>query len=456
MAAPAVNRLLPLTLRTCGAQLVHSDFLVREIDGLVSPFTPKTLANFARASRPAAALFSVEKFQYRDLDTLRRCADAFRLVGTKTIVCGPFPSFYPETFLGEGGFDAVLLGEPEANLVAAVRALIDGEQPDLPGVMIDPAQRKRPVAVSDVDKLPSPLRFGSDLKNYYCNYPLPIPHKVRWGSMITTRGCGRGCLFCSPFDRITFASKVRPRAIDSVFDEAMSLTAMGANVLSLEDDDPTFSEGRVLELCDALKRVPARFVCHARVDELNERLLASLADAGCAMIKLGVESGCDAVIERLHKGKPDRWGQRAREVVRMASSKGIATCGLFIVGSPGETLADLEQTRALILDTPFDIVQFHFFSPYPGSRFARESNETLSATDAAALYHYDSATMDARRYAEITTEQAAAFIRKTLTGFALRPGFAAAHLARFGRFYLHNPDVLRRLAAGLRTGLLGQ
>jgi anaerobic magnesium-protoporphyrin IX monomethyl ester cyclase len=57
-------------------------------------------------------------------------------------------------------------------------------------------------------------------------------------------------------------------------------------------------------------------------------------------------------------------GARTAAVYRAA---GIGVAAFFIVGYPGETVADVEQTFALALDLPLDEISFNVPMPLPGS-----------------------------------------------------------------------------------------
>jgi len=70
-------------------------------------------------------------------------------------------------------------------------------------------------------------------------------------------------------------------------------------------------------------------------------LCAGLAASGCTMLQLGLESGSQAVLDRLGKGT------RLEEVARILGNlkqAGIATYVYVMLGTPGETEADAEQT----------------------------------------------------------------------------------------------------------------
>ncbi len=70
-------------------------------------------------------------------------------------------------------------------------------------------------------------------------------------------------------------------------------------------------------------------------------LPTALAAAGCRMLQLGLESGSQAVLDRLHKGTRL---VEAAAILHGLQRTGIATYVYVLLGTPGETLAEAEET----------------------------------------------------------------------------------------------------------------
>ena len=74
---------------------------------------------------------------------------------------------------------------------------------------------------------------------------------------------------------------------------------------------------------------------------LDPDFVRGLAESGCRMLQLGLESGSQAVLDRLHKGT------RVEQAARMLDNlhrAGIRTYVYVMLGTPGETEADAERT----------------------------------------------------------------------------------------------------------------
>ena len=110
-------------------------------------------------------------------------------------------------------------------------------------------------------------------------------------------------------------------------------------------------------------RVP--FSLHARVETVNEKMLAQLAEAGCRHIVYGVESGSERVRRDIMKRNAPN--QRFIDVFRWTKEAGILVTANYIIGTPGETSDDIEQTIALHQQLEPDDFGYFIFYPYPGT-----------------------------------------------------------------------------------------
>jgi methylmalonyl-CoA mutase cobalamin-binding subunit len=79
---------------------------------------------------------------------------------------------------------------------------------------------------------------------------------------------------------------------------------------------------------------------------LDPALVAGLAQSGCTLLQLGLESGSQAVLEQMDKGTNLIEAAQILENLRAA---GIASYVYVMTGIPGETAADAELTRSFLL-----------------------------------------------------------------------------------------------------------
>jgi len=274
---------------------------------------------------------------------------------------GLHPTFEPEAVLAGPGFDFDCLGEGEAAMLDLVGAL----EADADGDGIDNIWRRgsaRPALrppVAALDDLPFMAR---DLLDEATG----VIH------MVTQRGCPFTCTYCAARMYNQLYEGVgeygRRRSPDNVVAELLSLRREDklAYVIYL-DDTFTIRHRWVKELCRlSREQVGVPFAIHARVDTVTPKLLETLAAAGCAQITYGVESGSERVRREIME-RPIG-DQQIRDAFRWTREAGIAATANYMLGLPGETADDLEQTLATAEELEVLDFGYFVFYPYPGTR----------------------------------------------------------------------------------------
>lgn len=119
----------------------------------------------------------------------------------------------------------------------------------------------------------------------------------------------------------------------------------------------------------------------ARVDEIkkmDDAYLANLARAGTDIMHIGAESGSQRMLGLMQKDF------RVEDIVqanrKLSHHKGITAAYNFIVGLPGETVADLKQTRELMMklvsENPSAIIFApNKYRPLPGTELYKQAVE---------------------------------------------------------------------------------
>ncbi|WP_237213695.1 B12-binding domain-containing radical SAM protein [Falsiroseomonas oryziterrae] len=292
------------------------------------------------------------------LGALRRASNVPVVVG------GLHPTFSPEDCLAAEGVDFACLGEGEGALLELVQALeAGGPWPDRPidNIMAKGSARpKLRPPFEPIDELPFTARDMLD---------------ERWGvvHVSTQRGCPFPCTYCGArmFDQL-YAEAGGPaygrrRSVGNVLAELRAIRAAGPlNYVIFLDDTFTIHHPWVFEFCRAYgAEFAIPFSLHARVETVNEKLLQALAAAGCRHIVYGVESGSERVRREIMLRSATN--QRFRDVFRWTREAGIMATANYMMGTPGETLAEMEETIALHHELqPADFGYFVFY-PYPGT-----------------------------------------------------------------------------------------
>ncbi len=214
------------------------------------------------------------------------------------------------------------------------------------------------------------------------------PHRA---AITVVEGCNKNCTFCVvPFTR----GRERNRRLADVVEESRRLLAEGVVEIELLGQtvnayrDPGTGQD-FADLLDAVANLPGlrrlRFVTsHPR--NFTPRLIRAMAGspAVCPALHLPVQSGSDAVLRRMKRQYTRSEYLSLVEELRLAISE-LALSTDLIVGFPGETDAQFEETFTLAEEVRFAQVFAFAYSPRPGTAAARWETDVTPAVASARL-----------------------------------------------------------------------
>jgi radical SAM superfamily enzyme YgiQ (UPF0313 family) len=165
----------------------------------------------------------------------------------------------------------------------------------------------------------------------------------------------------------TGADYGRRRSHENVLAEIEELQRRGqVNYITFLDDTFTIHHPWVRGYCKLhAERAKIPFSIHARVETVSPELLDVLAKGGCKHIVYGVESGSERVRREILR-RPVQ-NQRFVDVFRWTREAGIMAVANYMLGIPGETRADVEETLALHDRLAPDDFGYFVFYPFPGT-----------------------------------------------------------------------------------------
>jgi radical SAM superfamily enzyme YgiQ (UPF0313 family) len=135
------------------------------------------------------------------------------------------------------------------------------------------------------------------------------------------------------------------------------------------DDELTTNKRFISELCDSFMSTGlARHVkwsCQARADRINNELIRKLKEAGCVLVRFGLESGSEKMLRFLKRGTVTV--EHNRRAVRICREEGMPCYSAFLIGSPDETVDDIVQTIEFMVQCRLDYADIYIVVPYPGT-----------------------------------------------------------------------------------------
>jgi radical SAM superfamily enzyme YgiQ (UPF0313 family) len=298
----------------------------------------------------------------------RQLIQALRTRSDVPVIAGGIhATFAPEAILASEGFDFVCLGEGEQPMLDLVEALESGGATDCIANIWKRGSPGRPRArppLAPLDRLPFLARDLLD-------EPVGTVH------IATQRGCPFPCTYCAArmYNQLYAADGEeygRRRSHANVLAELHELRAQDRlGYVIFLDDTFTINHSWVMQFCRLYgEEIGAPFSLHARVETVNQGLLQMLAAAGCRQITYGVESGSERVRRSIMRRQVTN--QRFKDVFRWTREAGILLTANFMLGLPGETRDDLEQTLELAEELNVADFGYFVFYPYPGTHLFDE------------------------------------------------------------------------------------
>lgn len=211
--------------------------------------------------------------------------------------------------------------------------------------------------IQDLDSLPFPKYENFELKKYVFDDI----------DICSSRGCPHRCIFCSV--KAVSGRKLRVRSAQSVVDEIQFWYGRGYRKINFIDDNFTFYYDRVYEICDEIEKrgLTDLRITNAngiRADRSDRKLLKRMKEVGFYYIGFGVECGNDKILRNIKKGETIN---QIRGAIGDAVDLGYDVVLNFLVGSPGETMKDIEDSVRLATQFPVLDARFNNLTPTPKS-----------------------------------------------------------------------------------------
>jgi tRNA-2-methylthio-N6-dimethylallyladenosine synthase len=199
-------------------------------------------------------------------------------------------------------------------------------------------------------------------------------------------GCDNFCAYCVvPYTR----GREKSRPLKAILDEVRDLAEagykevqfLGQNVNSYKDPDTGAPFPALLEAADAMDGIAwIRFIT-SHPKDLTPAIAETMARSKhvCRALHLPLQSGSTAVLERMHRGYSR---QDYFDKIRLLheAMPGVDLSTDIIVGFPGETDADFDDTLTALAAVRFTNIFSFRYSPRPRTAAARFDDDVPMAT----------------------------------------------------------------------------
>ncbi|MGC8661017.1 MAG: B12-binding domain-containing radical SAM protein [Nitrososphaeria archaeon] len=341
-----------------------------QVTSYVSSLSPKVVG--------MTAFTSTVKVAYRLLSAIKKAVP-----NALTVIGGPHVTFMPDEALSQEGIDVAAMGEGEATLDDLIGTYESGKSLDsVRGIAYNKGggiklNQPRPM-IENLDEVPFPARDLVSYERYRWNGVLEAP-------IMTTRGCTFRCQYCSSSEMM--GRRYRTRSVQNVIDEIRDVQQK-YHVRDIEfiDDTFTLNMKRASQVMRSIvdEKLDIKLALSSRVNTINEGLMQDLKRGGTTNMYFGVESGSQRVLDLMQKGiKLDQ----AVSAVNLAKKYKVGVLCSYIIGFPGETPEEMDQTIKFSVKLNSDYAQFSILTPFPGTPIYYDLDKNgLIATKDWTLY----------------------------------------------------------------------
>lgn len=292
-----------------------------------------------------------------------------------TVVGGMHATVRPNEVLSEKYVDFVLRGEADYTFTELVQLLekggdfsgIDGiGYKDRKGIHV----KSKVHFIKNLDELPFPARDLLKVDQYF---KAGLAHGIilkekRNMSFITSRGCPGGCTFCTI--HLLWGRKFRARSPGNVLAELEQMKKkFGITHVQFEDDNLTFDIPRTQKIFKGMIKMNLNIKWNTpngiALWRMDKETLSLMKKSGCYYVKFAIESGNQRVLSNIIK-KPQNL-KKVIPLIDYARKIGLKVGSFFVVGFPGETKLEMQETFDFPYRHKLDWFEYSIATPHYGT-----------------------------------------------------------------------------------------
>jgi anaerobic magnesium-protoporphyrin IX monomethyl ester cyclase len=323
------------------------------------------------------------------------------------VLGGVHASLKPEEAIRDV-FDAVCVGEGELPAAELARQLASGQSPTgIPNFWIkrpDNTIEKNPTRnfIADLNELPILDR------EMWHDWVLEKPH--RHHVVLPSRGCPYNCAYCCnhALRKVADGKYVRVRPPANIVQEIRTIKQRYPETTDIYLQSETIAVNitwlkeltSLIEEFNKQLKYPVAFATNFRVARqfLTEEVFGTLQRANVRTIEIGLESGSERLrreVLRRHYPNSDFF-----EAVNLARRYEMAVNVYNMIGFPGETLAEHEETIKVNRQVAPNRSMTSIFFPYPGTDLFETCKTAGLIEEGSTTLERSRATLDIPRFSK--------------------------------------------------------
>ena len=299
------------------------------------------------------------------------------------VLGGPDPSIRYDYLLNNSKADFCVVGEGEETFPEIINNFSEGKEiTGIQGIAYkkgtEIVKMDRPF-IKDLDKLPFPAYDLINVKEYLKSeffYAGRMYEPLKM-TIISSRGCPYNCVFCSI--KLSMGKPFRYHSADYTIKHMNHLiNTYGIQTFHFEDDNLSLHTPRFNEILDKMieKKMNIRWSVPngLRGDTFTYEILDKMKESGCTEVRVGIESANQEVLDKIVKKDTDV--TYIFKMLKYCHKINLPSSAFRIIGFPGETIANMEETIdvALELYKNYNVTPlFSIATPLYGTELYHES-----------------------------------------------------------------------------------
>ena len=192
-----------------------------------------------------------------------------------------------------------------------------------------------------------------------------VKRKKRFICYMSSRGCTNKCTFCAV--HTLHGQRVRKHSLERIYQDLKYFKSKGIEKVLFQDDKILYNKTEFAQFVKYVKELDLEvlFLSGWTVNSLSKDMLRLIKELKLDLITLPIESGNERVLQQIMKKPLNR--RIMERVIKDCKELGMYTAGNIIVGLPGETKEEIDESVNYLKDLGVNTWCVNAFSPLVGS-----------------------------------------------------------------------------------------
>jgi len=284
-------------------------------------------------------------------------------------------NMFAEIFRDSDAFDALCYGEGELPLLKLLKAtdkktFLESHPSWITKTKVQRNDSFSYEFITDLDEIPFYDYAILETKDYSLSPTIStivaFENKTSLFHIATSRGCTHHCCYCA--SHTVHGRTMRYHSVQRIREDLIRFKDQyGADLIGIQDDNFMADKQRALRIIEIANELKLEifFKSGLPLYALDRKMLEAIKDAGLNELVLAIESGSNRVLREIMHKPLDL--SIVKRVIDDCRDLGIDTDANILIGLPGETKQDIEDTCTFLKTLDATWFRIYVATPLVGS-----------------------------------------------------------------------------------------